>query len=285
LTVTGGVLLAVAGVSIGWVIVRASGAGAGTLWMRAVSTEQGSFETAPDRPFFFLVICRDEPGLMDGIHVIGLNPALHAGTILNISYDTLGPNGGKIDEVTSAAGLRREADAVSQLVGVPLPVVVGTTFDGFAAMVDEIGGIDINIPKPLHDPFSGADFNAGPQHIDGAQAVSFGRDRMDFATGDLERAQNGGVLILSALATLEARHPGFAETLRYVATLGRHVEMDGTSLAQLYELGRYALTIDPANLRNVLLPVRDGPGTLLIPTPDASSLLADFAVDGVLRNH
>jgi anionic cell wall polymer biosynthesis LytR-Cps2A-Psr (LCP) family protein len=163
--------------------------------------------------------------------------------------------------------------------------VVSTDFDGFQAMVDGIGGIDITIPQPLDDPYSDAHLAAGPQHINGAQAVEFGRDRYDFATGDLARAVNGGSLILAALTTIENRHPSFADTIHYLALLGAHVRMDGTNLSQLYHLGRYALTLDPTKIRNVLLPVRNGPGTLLIPNADAPSLLADFADDAVLESH
>jgi hypothetical protein len=63
------------------------------------------------------------------------------------------------------------------------------------------------------------------------------------------------------------------------------MELDNLSIVDLFHLGGLALSIDPINIRNVLLPVGQGPGTILVPTPDAKSLLADFADDAVLENH
>jgi LCP family protein required for cell wall assembly len=269
----------------GWWALGAPAPAAGAVWMQVTKVGAAQYEPAPDQPFFFLAITTDDPGLMDGIHVIGVNPQLGKATILDISYDTQSFTGGKIDEANAGQGLQAQADAVSRLVGVPLPYVVSTDFGGFAAMVDAIGGIDINVQQPMHDGYSGANFDPGPQHIDGDQAVAFGRDRYDFPTGDLQRTQDGGLLLLAALATLEARHPTAAAEIGWVAALGSHVQLDGVSITDLFNLGRLALTIDPNNIRNVLLPVAQGPGTILVPTADAKSLLADFDDDAVLESH
>jgi hypothetical protein len=109
---------------------------------------------------------------------------------------------------------------------------------------------------------------------------------MDYPTGDIKRTEMGGYLILAALATFEARHTDAAGTLNLLAALARHARLDGgTSLVDLFRLGRLALSLDPNNIRNVVLPVGQGPGTILIPTPDAKGLLEDFADDAVLDNH
>ena len=39
----------------------------------------------------------DDPGLADAVHVIGVNPALNAATIIDIPRDTEGPGGQKIN--------------------------------------------------------------------------------------------------------------------------------------------------------------------------------------------
>jgi LCP family protein required for cell wall assembly len=272
-------------ITAAWWALGAPDPASGAVWMQVTRVGSASASPTPGQPFFFLAITTDDPGLMDGIHVIGVNPQLGKATILDISYDTQAYTGGKIDEAGAGQGLAAQADAVSRLVGVPLPYVVSTDFGGFAALVDEIGGIDINVPQPMHDDYSGADFDPGPQHLNGGQAVAFGRDRYSFPTADLQRTQNGGLLILAALATLESRHPSVGDIIGWVAALGRHVQLNGVSIADLFNLGRLALTIDPNNIRNVLLPVANGPGTILVPTADAQSLLADFADDAVLESH
>ena len=108
--------------------------------------------------------------------MIGVNPALRSATIIDIPRDTEGPGGGKLNSyiVNNPGGndLRAEADAVSSVVGVPLSWVIRANFPNFQQMVDEIGGIDINIPTAMDDDFSGAHFAPGLTHLNGEQALA-----------------------------------------------------------------------------------------------------------------
>ncbi|MFF9277531.1 LCP family protein [Streptomyces griseosporeus] len=63
-------------------------------------------------------------------------------------------------------------------------------FAGFANIVDAVGGVDITIDKPFKDKYSGADFQAGEQTLNGEQALAFVRTRHAFAASDLERTKN-----------------------------------------------------------------------------------------------
>jgi polyisoprenyl-teichoic acid--peptidoglycan teichoic acid transferase len=293
--------LLVAGLlSLVWVAVGSPNPAAGAVWMQVTKVGNANDPGAPGQPFFALLLgtgarsdnpalSHDDPGLADAIHVVGFNPALGSATLIDIPRDTQGPTGSKLNSyiVTGGGnGLRAEANAVSGVVGVPISFVVRVNFPHFQAMVDEIGGIDINIPTAMNDSFSGAHFNAGPNHLTGGQALSFARDRHSFPSGDLVRTSNQGLLIIAALTQLEKAQPSAGATVRLVATLGRHVVLDGIGIRDLFHLGRLALTIDPAKVRNVVLPVANsGSGTNLKPTLAAPSLLADFRDDGVLESH
>ncbi|MEX2975121.1 LCP family protein [Streptomyces sp. C184] len=79
-------------------------------------------------------------------------------------------------------------------------------FTGFASMVDAMGGVEMNLDKGFKDKWSGADFKAGKQTLDGAQALAFVRTRHAFATSDLERTKNQQKF-LSTLAN-QAAAPG-----------------------------------------------------------------------------
>jgi anionic cell wall polymer biosynthesis LytR-Cps2A-Psr (LCP) family protein len=151
-------------------------------------------------------------------------------------------------------------------------------------MVDEMGGIDVNIPTAMDDDFSGAHFAAGPAHLTGEQALQFSRDRHSFPNGDLTRSSNQGLLIVSALQTLQQKHPSAGETVRLIATLGRHTKLDGVGISDLFHMGALALTFDPARVKNVVLPVTDGSGSNLVKSAAAPALLADFADDAVLQS-
>ncbi|AOR37313.1 transcriptional regulator [Streptomyces fodineus] len=72
-------------------------------------------------------------------------------------------------------------------------------FQGFANIVDAVGGVDINIDKGFKDKWSGADFKAGEQTLNGQQALAFVRTRHAFAASDLQRTKNQQKF-LSALA-------------------------------------------------------------------------------------
>jgi LCP family protein required for cell wall assembly len=293
--------LLVAGiVTTAWLLVGRPVPAQGATWLQVAKVGGARVTGGPQQPFFALLLgtgarsddpsqSPDDPGLADAIHVIGVNPALKSATLLDIPRDTEGPGGAKMNSYIvnnpGANDLRAEADAVSSVANVPISWVIRVNFPHFQQMVDEIGGIDVNIPAPMDDDFSGAHFAAGPAHLNGEQALQFSRDRHSFSNGDLSRTSNQGLLIISALQTLEAKHPSAGDTIRLVATLGRHTKLDGVGISELFHMGDLALTFDPANIKNVVLPVGAGPGSNLVKTGDADSLLADFADDGVLQSH
>ncbi|MGW0081331.1 LCP family protein [Streptomyces sp. NPDC003393] len=72
-------------------------------------------------------------------------------------------------------------------------------FAGFANIVDAVGGVEMTIDKPFKDKWSGADFQAGRQKLNGRQALAFVRTRHAFAASDLQRTKNQQKF-LSALA-------------------------------------------------------------------------------------
>ena len=263
-------------------------------WFTITKTANADYTPAPKGPIFLLAIGNDgRTGQTvtrgDAIHLIGVNPETHQATILDIPRDT-GMNipGHGLDKVNAAhtdGGPRLQADTISATVGVPIPYVIDTDFDGFIGMVDEIGGLTVNVPFPMKDSFSGADFPAGVQKLDGHQALSYARNRHQFPNSDLTRTQNQGYLILQALTQFRAQNTGPIETLTLLADLGRHAKLDGIGLKDLYVLGRLGLSIDPAQIKNVVVPVASGSGSRLVLTSEATSLFQDFADDGVLETH
>nr|WP_308800494.1 LCP family protein [Streptomyces sp. NEAU-H3] len=63
-------------------------------------------------------------------------------------------------------------------------------FDGFASIVDAVGGVEMDIPKGFKDEKSGADFKAGKQTLNGEQALAFVRTRYALPGSDLDRTKN-----------------------------------------------------------------------------------------------
>jgi LCP family protein required for cell wall assembly len=105
---------------------------------------------------------------------------------------------------------------VADLTGVTVDRYAEIGLLGFALITDALGGVDVCLNNAVYEPLSGADFPAGWQHLDGAQALSFVRQRQDLPRGDLDRV----VRQQSVMASL-AHQVISSETLTSPATLGR----------------------------------------------------------------
>lgn len=81
------------------------------------------------------------------------------------------------DHESAIACLR---DTVESLTGVRVTEFVLLDFVGFIAMVDALGGIPMDLPAPIVSPKADLDLPAGPQVLDGHQALGYVRAR----TGD-----------------------------------------------------------------------------------------------------
>jgi LCP family protein required for cell wall assembly len=278
-------------VGAAWLALGAPAPAAGAAWFQ-VTKVKSEYSGEPTEPFYFLVLGNDArtdevKGLGDAIHVIGINPALKQGAMLNVPRDTTAPNGDKINASHSLNGLPGMIEQLNQMMGIQITYAITTNFPGFIAMVNDLEGIEIDIPMPLNDPDgSGAWFETpGTQKVTGDQALAFARDRHDFNGGDIDRTFNQGSIILSALRTLQANgddEPG--EIFRNISILAGRVRMENVGIVELFRLGRMAMEMDPASIKNITIPVGSGVGTNLQVTGDAAALFADFADGAVVQS-
>ena len=287
-------VLAVVVLGLGVGCISPAGSIRGTAAMEIIKVDEGAFRPVPGKPIFVLVMGQDaRPGEAqsrgDALHVIGINPAAHAATILNIPRDTWTNIPGRgLDKINAAnyyGGPQLQARAVSALVGVDIPIVLTTGFDGLADMIDELGGINVDVPVPMNDPKSGAIFPAGTVRMDGGAALAFARNR-SLPGGDFTRTQDQGILILAGLSKLRDSAPTAANTLKWMAVLARHTRFDGIGFGDLYRLGRLALTFDPSEVRNVTMPGTTGSTanqSVVFVGGSAPALFADFRDDAILQ--
>ena len=274
-----------------------TGGARGSAAIEIHKVDEGHFLPGPDKPVFFLALGLDggRPGIdddrADAMHLIGINPATGQGSMLNIPRDAYvaipGHGQSKINDAYTFGGAGLAAETVERLVGADVSFVLAARFGPFETMVNEMGGVDVDVPVPMKDRFSGADFPKGRVHMDGRAALAFARNR-HLEGGDLRRSEHQGLLILSALTKLRAEHPGAGAVARHVAVLGRHVGITGISPVELYRLARFGLTIDPANVRSVTMPSRIGnvgSQSVVFVAGGAPALFADMRDDAVLQAH
>lgn len=100
---------------------------------------------------------------------------------------TEGAPEGATEEQRKAAGQQTLIATVSKLSGLKIDHYVEVTLLGFYDLTNALGGIDVNLCQPTKDDYSGADFQAGDQTLDGKQALSFVRQRHGLPGGDLDR--------------------------------------------------------------------------------------------------
>ena len=261
--------------------------------------DEGHFANTPGAPVFILAIGIDgrpnAPGVVgdrgDALHLIGVNPTFHQATILDIPRDTYVPIPGHGSDKINAAyffgGPQLQADTVAALTGVHPSFVVVTGFDGFQAMIDAIGGVDVNVPFAMNDNFSQAHFAPGVHHMVGVEALQFSRNR-HIENGDHQRTQDQGDVIIAALSKLRADGSA-AGTIRSLGALIRHTKISsGVGALDLLHLGRLALSLDPAKVRNVTMPGDDGmvgAADVVLVAPGAAGVFADFRDDAILQSH
>jgi LCP family protein required for cell wall assembly len=97
------------------------------------------------------------------------------------------------------AGREALIKTVATLTGVTVDHYAEIGLLGFALITDALGGVDVCLKDAVYEPLSGADFPAGPQKLDGPQALSFVRQRHDLPRGDLDRVTRQQA-VMAALA-------------------------------------------------------------------------------------
>jgi polyisoprenyl-teichoic acid--peptidoglycan teichoic acid transferase len=145
--------------------------------------------------------------LSDSLHLIFLNPDRHAAAMVGIPRDSWvnipGHGTDKINNALVFGGPDLMVQTIEEDFGVHIDYWAITTFWGFKAMIDHVGGLTVDVPFRMYDTYSGVDLHAGVQKLTGAQALAFARDRHSMLQGDLTRQENGGRLILAALAQFQ----------------------------------------------------------------------------------
>ena len=110
----------------------------------------------------------------------------------------------------SAPGIEATKDAAEGILGIEIPYYIFIDMNGFAAMIDALGGVDINVTERLPkggppENWTGTDVNEwaigwiepGQQHMDGDTAQWYARSR--YTTSDWDRMQRQRELQIAIL--------------------------------------------------------------------------------------
>ncbi|HUD77175.1 MAG TPA: LCP family protein [Streptosporangiaceae bacterium] len=102
------------------------------------------------------------------------------------------------------AGRTAAVATVEQLTGVHIDHFAEVNLDGFYELAKVLGGVEVCLNHAVSDPYSGADFRAGYQHLDARQALAFVRQRHGLPNGDLDRTHRQQAFLDSVMHQLRA---------------------------------------------------------------------------------
>src|SRR5258707_4179102 len=100
------------------------------------------------------------------------------------------------------AGRAAAVATVEKLTGVHIDHFAEVNLDGFYEVARVLGGVKVCLRHPVYDVKSGADFRAGYQHLNAAQALAFVRQRDGLPNGDLDRTHRQQAFLASVLHEL-----------------------------------------------------------------------------------
>jgi LCP family protein required for cell wall assembly len=175
---------------------------------------------------FDILVIGNNGAHSDTIMVASVNQEERRITMISIPRD-LYINGRRINEYYYYYGIDQMQRMVEMVTGLKLDKYVQVDFEGFTAMVDMLGGLEVNVDTSIYDGmypngrggYEAFSITAGQHHMDGEQALKYARSRK--STTDFDRAARQQK-ILSA-AKLKAMQ---LDTV-----------MDMKELTQLFKLG------------------------------------------------
>ncbi|SES12850.1 transcriptional attenuator, LytR family [Lentzea xinjiangensis] len=98
-----------------------------------------------------------------------------------------GKSAQEVEMESRKAGANNLIETVQDLTGTKIDHYAEVNLVGFYEITKAIGGIDVCLNAPVRDSFSGANFKAGKQTIEGKNALAFVRQRHGLVMGDLDR--------------------------------------------------------------------------------------------------
>jgi LCP family protein required for cell wall assembly len=113
-------------------------------------------------------------------------------TLVSLPRDSYVPIPGrgrnKLNAAYAFGGPKLLAQTVEQVTDIRIDHYMEIGFDGFASVVDAVGGVRICVKEPINDPNAALRLKAGCQELNSRQALGYVRTRAS-ARGDLDRVE------------------------------------------------------------------------------------------------
>ncbi|GGB43586.1 LCP family protein [Fictibacillus barbaricus] len=190
-------------------------------------------------------------GRTDSLMVASVNPDKNSIKMLSIPRDTYvdieGHGQSKINHAHAYGGKELTIDTVEGLLDVPIDYYVTVNFKGFKDVIDELGGITVDVPfdfSEVSDGEAGSEkhkiyFKEGEMTLDGQEALAYVRMRKQDPRGDFGRSERQKQVIQAAI-----KESASVSTLLNFSDLADHIGNNietNLSVSEMYTLkNKYA---------------------------------------------
>ena len=166
----------------------------------------------------------------------------------------------KINAALNYGGISLQVATVENLLGIKIDHVAEIEFEGFKALVNSVGGVDVQVP--FNFDINIWSFKQGVQHMDGGAALAFVRARYQFADGDYQRVRNQRAFLRGLYNTMKSKGAldNVGSFQSAVESIAGYMRVDsGLNAAQIAQIAAPVLTSGDTTMRMTTLP-NAGPG-------------------------
>lgn len=167
---------------------------AGAEYSASRTEKAAPFDLQDKKPFTVLVLGVDQRehdrGRSDAMIFLTVNPAKQSMLMFNIPRDTRTEiiGRGTVDKINHAyafGGVNMSVKTVEHFLDYPVNYYVRVNMEGFARIIDSLGGVDVD--NPFAFSYEGHRFDQGQLHLTGQEALMYSRMRFDDPRGDMGR--------------------------------------------------------------------------------------------------
>ena len=221
-------------------------------------------------------------GRSDTIMLARLDPYRNSLDVLSIPRDTQVKIPGygiqKINAANVLGGPELTMRTVSSLLDLPVDSYLILNVQGLVEMINELGGITVEIPKPMRYMDWTAklriDLEPGPHTLTGNQAMGFVRFRHD-ALGDIGRVQRQQIFI-RALLDRAMRPDSWMHIPKLVSIAEKYIDTN-MSMSFLLKVANFMRGVAKVDQHMVMLPGHfSGTGDWAVEPDDVHKIVAKF---------
>ncbi len=217
--------------------------------------------------------------------VVRVDLARDSVTMVSLPRDLWIPNDtgaccSKLDEISGAEtdgattpmerklhGFAHTEATIEDDFGIPIDAYAWVGLDGFVKVINTLGGVDVDVLHPVVDDaypqdldangnpyaYQRLDIPAGPQHLNGEQALDYVRSRHSDLLGDFGRAERQQSVLIALKKKLNS-----GTLLTHLDSLAADLQgsvLTSLTLGQIVSLANFARSLQPTDFHQYVLGV------------------------------